>query len=87
MNLPKVISIEIGRPSPTPQGPAPVSARARKRNSPNQWTRRQAMRRFFLLGSGVWKVQRETGIPTAEIENDLRELGFAEFERQNRRAA
>lgn len=87
MNLPKVISIESGRNGRDPQSPTPINARPQKRTSVNQWTRRRALRQFFLLGSGVWKVQRETGLPTKEIENDLREFGWAEFERQQKKAA
>lgn len=87
MNLPKVISIESGRTGSNPQDPTPASARPRKKSSVNQWTRRQALRQFFLLNSGVWKVQRETGVPTVDLENDLRELGYVEWEKQQRRAA
>lgn len=82
-----VISINSVAPGPEPQGPTPVSARARRKSGVNQWTRRNALRRFFLGGAGVWKIQRETGVPTAAIESDLRELGYAEWERQQRRAA
>lgn len=83
----KVISIDSAGQGPNPQGPTPVSARARKKSSVNQWTRRQALRQFFLLNSGVWKVQRETGVPTVEIENELRELAYESWERQQRKAA
>jgi len=83
----KVISIDCGRDGGNPPEPSPVSATPRKKSSVDYFSRRQALRRFFLGGAGVWKVHRESGVPTAEIENDLRELGYAEWERQNRRAA
>lgn len=82
-----VIAIDCAGIGPEPQGPTPVSARGIKKSIPNHYTRRNALRRFFLLGSGVWKVQRETGVPTAELEDDLRKLAWAEWERQNGRAA
>lgn len=82
-----IISIDRAADPPEPQGPTPVSARGIKKSIPNHYTRKNALRRFFLLGSGVWKVQRETGVPTAELEDDLRKLAWAEWERQNGRAA
>lgn len=82
-----IVSIDSARNGNDPLPPQPVSARASKKSSVNQWTRRNALRRFFLGGASVWKVQRETSVPTAAIESDLRELAYAEWERQQRRAA
>lgn len=78
-----VVSIDSGRNSPEPQGPAPVSARSLKKSSGDYGgRRRQALRLFFLMGSGVWKCHRQMGVPTRELENDLRELAWPEWRRK-----
>lgn len=82
-----VVPIDSAAQGPEPQGPTPVSVRLPKKSNPNHYTRRNALRQFFVLNSGIWKVQRSTGVPTAEIEEDLRKLAYAEWERQQRRAA
>lgn len=84
----KVVSIDSARRGEDPQSPPPVSAsNSKKRFVMNQHTRRQAIAMFFGMGASVSRASKQAGNPVPDTEEQIRQIGFREWERRAGRAA
>ena len=82
-----VVSIDSARTDGPNKGPSGSTASQRKGNSINQHIARQAVARFFGLGKNVYQIHRETGYPVAALQEEIRRVGYAAWERKVRGVA
>ncbi len=62
----------LGGPSPTPA----------KGKTLNRHITTQAVARFFGLGKNVYQIHRETGVPVAVLQEEIRRIGYRAWERK-----
>lgn len=82
-----VVSIESARKGPDDPGPGGASAVKRKGKTFNQHVAKQAVAQFFGLGKNVYQVHRETGYPIAALQEEIRRVGYPNWEKRARGVA